>query len=347
MLRLLLLLATSTPALAGAMQLEKLADGVYAVLQTPQERFDDANSVLIVSDKEVVVIDAQARPENVEAVIGLIRELTAAPVTTVINTHWHADHVQGNAAYRRHFGEDVEFIGHRTLLEDVPARAEADVLERLKRYSAFVPEAEQALAKGQNRAGEPLSAEQITAQRDLVERTRRWVERNRDAQFLSPTRSYETNMPLQAGNIAMELRHCKAHTRGDTVVWLPRQKILVTGDLLDDLPYIGHGYPASWLDCLSELAELDAVLYVPGHGPVFRDSTKLQAISDFLQSLLQHVRDSKAAGATLQQATESYDAAPSRKALTRGDTEAGAFFDATLAEAIARTWQRHDDAGRD
>ena len=51
----------------------------------------------------------------------------------------------------------------------------------------------------------------------------------------------------------LELRHYRAHTRGDTVVWLPQQGILASGDLLDDLPYTGHGYPRSWRAALADI----------------------------------------------------------------------------------------------
>jgi len=78
---------------------EKLAEGVYAAVRTdPPGLMVDANSLFIVNDADVVVVDA---PEASAELIGTLRKITGKPVTYLINTHWHDDHVIGNAAWRK------------------------------------------------------------------------------------------------------------------------------------------------------------------------------------------------------------------------------------------------------
>lgn len=321
------------------MSVERLAPGVYALLQPHDERFDDSNSLVVVGAREVLVVDAQAHPERVRAVIASIRGLSDAPVTTVINTHWHGDHIQGNAVYQQQFGPEVTFLGHETLVADVPQRAATALRERLERYRAAIPDAEAALALGRDRAGAPLDAEGRRQQRAAIDRAQRWVERNRDARFVAPTRTYTCESDLQVDDKTVQLRHCNAHTRGDTVVWLPNERIVATGDVLDDLPYVGHGDPRGWLDCLDAIAALDAELYVPGHGPVLRGPQKLHAVRAYLSSLLQHAQSARAAGLPLAAAVASFDGSAHRDALAGDDAAAQRFFDATLEEALARAWE--------
>lgn len=335
----LITLTLAPTAVNAGMVVERLAPGVYAVLQPHAERFDDANSLVVITAEGVVVVDAQAKHERLEQTIAAVQELSDQPVTAVINTHWHGDHTQGNAAYRRAYGAAVEVIGHESLLEDIPQRAATDLRERVANYEALIPEAESQLAKGLSRAGEPLTDEQQVKQREAIDDAKLWLQRNRDTRFLVPDRSYREELQLDVGGVALQLKHCDAHTRGDTVVWLPEQRILATGDLLDDLPYAGHGNPRSWVACLDELEKLDAAVYVPGHGPVFRDHSQLRRVRAFIASLVTHVAAARDAGMTAGQAVASYQSEVHRDALAGDDEAAQRFFDATLAEAITQAWK--------
>ncbi len=60
-------------------------------------------------------------------------------------------------------------------------------------------------------------------------------------------------MVLGSGAEAVRVKHWRAHTWGDSIVYLPDSGVLVTGDVLDDLPFGGHGYPSSWVAALEEL----------------------------------------------------------------------------------------------
>ena len=90
----------------------KLSDGVYAAIRTePPGLTVNGNSVFIINDDDVVVVDTTLTPGTAREIIAEIKKLTNKPVKYVINTHWHDDHIMGNAAYREAF-PGVEFIAH-------------------------------------------------------------------------------------------------------------------------------------------------------------------------------------------------------------------------------------------
>lgn len=104
------LAACATPS-QPAFAVEKVADGVYAALrrEAPGLAFD-SNSIWIVNDEDVVVVDTNVAPSSARDVIAAMKKITNKPVTYVVNTHWHDDHHTGNVAYRDAF-PGVKFVG--------------------------------------------------------------------------------------------------------------------------------------------------------------------------------------------------------------------------------------------
>jgi cyclase len=328
---------TAPPAEDRYWTIEKVADGVWAALQPHDRRFNDCNVVVIERDLDLVVIDAPANADAVHELMQEIGQLSERPVRFVINTHWHGDHTQGNALYRKAWGDGVSFIGHTTLAEDVPERAAPDVLERVERLTKRIPEAEAKLAEGLHEDGRPLTEEETEQQRVAIDRAKQWLERNRDAEFLAPDVTYSDSMILQRGMGRIELFHFRAHTRGDTVVYLPGEEILITGDLLDDMPFVGHGHPREWLATLETLAGFEFDRIIPGHGPVFEGREQMQRLTEFFTALVTGASDAVVAGKTLEQTQSDLDLSAWRDSLGRDDA-GKRFFDQTLAEAIERAY---------
>lgn len=152
----------------------------------------------------------------------------------------------------------------------------------------------------------------------------------------APDLTYSKSMTLR-GSPRIELLHFRAHTRGDTVVYLPGRKVLITGDLLDDLPYVGHGHPREWLETLETLAELRFDRIVPGHGPVFEGRNQMEAITGFIRALVDGAAAAVTAGKTLEAAQTEIDLSIWRERLGRDDA-GKRFFDQTAAEAIERAY---------
>jgi len=341
MLAAALALSIATPGQAQQepypWRMEEVAPGIFAALQPAETRFDDSNSTVIIGANEVVVVDTQSDPAAVRALIDWIASVTDAPVGLVINTHWHGDHTQGNAIYRDVYGEDLEIIGHVSLEADVPGRAGAFVRERLSYFDLELPGAYERLEQGVFRDGTTMTAEDKEEQRAVLDRAETWLLTNRDARFVAPNRTYSTRQRLRRAGRTIDLIHYEGHTRGDTVVWLPQEHVALTGDLLDDLPYAGHGYPTPWRAALAALRDLPIEVTVPGHGPVFRDSSKLEAVHGFLDALITQAATAAEAGQTLESTVAGITLDSWRERLASDDI-AARFFDQALGEAIERAW---------
>jgi glyoxylase-like metal-dependent hydrolase (beta-lactamase superfamily II) len=244
-----------------ALEVREVAPGVYAVLQPKPGRFDDSNSAVIVTDEGVVVVDTQAAPAGARAVLARLRTLTPLPVETVINTHWHSDHVGGNSVYREAYPA-VRLLAHRHTREDVLSRAIPDHREELETLPARLEAAEQQLVTGLRRDGGELTDADRLELREAIDGRRAYLEQARELEFVLPDAVFDERVTLHRGETEIRLLHFPGHTRGDVVVFLPLERVLIPGDLLDDLPFTGHGSPAALVRTLRALEELDFDLVI-------------------------------------------------------------------------------------
>src|SRR5882672_1607139 len=114
------LIASGQSSQSGNFEQVKVADGVYAAIRTePPGLTVNCNSVFIVNDDDVVVVDTNLTPVTAKEELAALRKLTSKPVRYVINTHWHDDHLMGNQVYRDAF-PGVEFIAHNATLAYLP-----------------------------------------------------------------------------------------------------------------------------------------------------------------------------------------------------------------------------------
>ncbi len=338
-------LSGALPATAGdpaepdraPVRIVELTPGVFASLQPDDDRFNDANSLFVVGDDWVVVVDPPSMPQASAALIRAIQERTQLPVRFLVNTHWHPDHTEGNEALVEAFGGEPRVLGHETLTVDVPDRAAVAHAEDQERYRELLPRARQQLVDGLRSDGSPLSDADREAVTEGIAYVEEWLAGRADRRFLPPTITYDRHLTLHLGSRRIELHHLRGHTAGDTVVYLPDDGIVASGDLLDELPFVGHGYPTAWIESLELLAGLEFSRVVPGHGPIFEGRTALELELGYLRDLVSQVKAAIGDGLALDQAQESIDLTRWREAMARDD-RARRFFDGVRSEAIERAW---------
>jgi cyclase len=331
----------AAPAAAGEVfHLQKLADGVYAAIVDPNPpMYVFANSLIVINRKDVLVVDTQASPSAARALLAEIRKLTDKPVRYVVNTHWHADHIYGNQVYRDAFPR-VDFIAHDTGRRDILTRGAAYVEEEKETLPPSIVQREQWLKTGIGPDGQPLTG-------DLRRRIERSARLRREhlaeldtLEIIPPTITFAHSLTLYCGDHVIELRYFHpAHTRGDIVVYLPQEKILAVGDLLEDaFPYFGHGYPAGWLATLKEIAAMDAEIFLPAHGSVQRDRELLDTETRLLASLVSQVQRAVADGLSLEETQKKVNLEEFRPFFTGGDPRNDPEFNQRAAEAVERAY---------
>ena len=330
-------LMTTSLGFAQEATWEELAPGVFAVLQNPDNRFNDSNSMVVVTDRDAIVVDAQSSPQFVEEVVAGLRERTQQPAEWLINTHWHTDHTFGNSTWLKR-APNLRVLAHQSLTTDITARTQKLIDEQVDNLKQQIPQAEAALADGKGLSGQELNEEQQVAQRAAIDAAAQRVVQLRAAELVPPSVTYRKSMTLHRDSGDIELHHFRGHTRGDTVVWLPRQRILATGDLLDELPFGGHGYPQSWLAALKDLKTLEPRLIVPGHGPVQRNLESLELAIELWSTLIDRLGQSHREGDSLEEARAALQLDDLKGRFCKGDAVAERNWNAFTPASIERVW---------
>lgn len=276
---------------------EKIADGVYYATGG-----FGSNNVVIVNDQDVLVVDDGTTPAAARAFLDDIKVLTSKPVRYVVNTHFHYDHTDGNQV----FGPEVQIIAHEYVRTAI---ATFDVLNRepfITSQKTAVPARIDALVK--QIAAEKDAQKKAALQKDLAA-ARVIQDQLKEIKPVPPNLTYSSKLVLHRGSREIQLLFLgRGHTGGDTVVFLPRERIVCTGDLMESrLAYMGDAFFDEWVATLEALKKLDFALVLPGHGVPFSDKGLITAYQSYLTDVTKKVADLRAQGATPEQAAQRVD----------------------------------------
>jgi cyclase len=302
---LLGLLASTAPALSQSADFDvtQVANGVYAVIAKPGIA---SNGAFIVNGDDVVVVDTHLRPSWARETIAEIKKVTDKPVRYVINTHWHRDHVQGNQAYIAAFGPGVTIIQQDFARQDQIKNQPVEIVTRAPEEVARL---EKLLSNGKNDKGVGPTAEARGQLQHSLDLQKAYVAEIPQIQLVSGNLTFDRSLVLhEPGRDICLYYYGYGHTRGDAIVYLPAEKIVLTGDVLESgVPIMRSAYPVQWLGVLESIGKLDWNTVIPGHGGVQRNRETLTGFSAYLQDLVAGVKEAVANGMTVDEAVKSVD----------------------------------------
>jgi len=310
---------TSTPEY----KIEKLADGVYALIrQDPVGWMVVSNCVFIVNDQDVIVVDTGGAMSLARQMIADLKKITDKPVTYVVNTHWHDDHILGNAAYKEVYPK-AEFVAHTALREYLPTKgvtARESMEKGAPDFSKFLQEQ---VDKKISMAGGEMGDEEANAYRSDIRLVNRYLAEVKGTPIVLPTVTIDDRLTLYRGDRVIDIRYLgRSHTSGDIVVHLPKEKILITGDMvIAPVPLVGsdQSHVADWSATLEKARALGATTIVPGHGPVLHDDKQLELLSRMFASITEQTKAGLAKGQSLDDIRKAIDLKEFRDALA-GDS---------------------------
>jgi len=317
-----LLLATTASAadVTSSYETVKVDDGVWAfIAPEPVSGLVSGNSVAIIGDDGVLVVDTGMIPSLTRRMIAEIRQKTDKPVRWVVNTHWHWDHNFGNFVYRDEF-PNVTIISTpftRTSIAEIDGK----MLDLYKqRGAAMSTRLHAMLDSHKNADGSAMTEEQIDAQQALVHDVDAAMPEVTKGRIELPTETFTDSLTLFLGKREVDIRFLgRANTAGDAVVYVTDVKMLVTGDLLvGPIPYATNSYISEWIATMKKLDAIDAAVIVPGHGPVEHDKTHLRTITALLETIDAQVRQAVAAGLSLDETRKKVDISKYAEQLTAG-----------------------------
>ncbi len=284
----------------NAFRFNKVADGVYHAVGTGSLAVV-GNSSFIVNDDDVIVVDDHVSPAAAWVLLEEIKTVTNKPVRTVIDTHFHYDHAHGNQI----FGPEVAIIGHEFTREMLLGGKSI----RMPLYQSYVTGLPGQIANLKQR----IAAEMDAARKAMLQTQLQVTENNAAAQAeLKPTPpnvTLQNRMTLYRGNREIQIRFLgRAHTAGDIVVYLPKEKIVMTGDMLTAaLSNMSDAFVNEWPTTLEELKKLDFNTVLPGHGEAFTDKTKIDYFQAYLRDVWTEVSRLKQQGVSAEDAAKRAD----------------------------------------
>ena len=212
----------------------------------------DPNTGIVIGDDAVLVADTQATPVMAQDVIRRIREVTDKPIKYVLLTHYHAVRVLGASAYGAQ-----QIIASQDTYDLIVERGEQDMKSEIERFPRLFNAVE--------------SVPGLT-----------W-----------PTLTFKGEMTLWLGKLEVKIMQLgRGHTKGDTVLWLPQDKVMLSGDLVEygATPYCGDAYYQDWPATLDALAVFNPEKLVPGRGAALKTP---QQVADGIAGTRAFVRDRK------------------------------------------------------
>jgi glyoxylase-like metal-dependent hydrolase (beta-lactamase superfamily II) len=336
------LLAVATP-LSGQSErkVTKLADGVYEIQHPNTGGNVNGNTTVIIGERQVFVVDTCYLPSVAREDIAQIRQWTDRPVSFVLNTHFHNDHNLGNRAYMDAFPA-LTIIAHAETKKEMDLFGPGSAM-RDQREVAYL---QKMLETGKTPDGQTLSEADKTQVKNALARRMPALEEVKKVKFQSATLTFEHDFSIDLGNREVEIKFLgRGNTPGDAVVYLPKEKIAIAGDLLVyPIPYIYDGYPREWIQTLQNLAQLDADMIVPGHGPVMHDKTYIYLMRDLMKSAVDQMTESlrksrPAMFQTLDEVKASVDLTPFRQRFAGNDKDLGEAFDEAAANLVKVVFQ--------
>jgi cyclase len=300
---------------------QSLAPGVWAAIrQDPFELPQQGNSVFVVTGQGVVVFDAGGSPAMGESIVAKVRSVTDQPITHVILSHWHGDHMRGLQAIRAAFPQ-ARILAHPYSRDFLVATQDRWLKRRVSMVPNIRKALDAALGKNQDLSGRPLiKEERAWLQQGLADADQLDRENNRTT-FVVPDATFEDRMTLYMGATEIQFRHLgSAHTAGDIIMWLPKEKLVATGDIVTGpIPLMPSPYTHDYVGVLDQIKALGFRTLVPGHGPVEHDSQYIDLLVDTVRTVSTQMQSLVRQGLSEEQAIAKVDFSGVRLRFTHGD----------------------------
>lgn len=286
-------------------ELGKLTDRVHVIAQPQPFHLQPLGNVTVIEQKDgLVLVDAGGSRGSGERIVELVRQISDKPVKAVILTHWHGDHPLGASAILKVWPE-AEIISTLRTQEHLASTA-------MKAYPR-TPDTAANQALQNQILGTAARLQQAASRAEIAPEEKRGFEqaareiaqyaRDMDGTVLAlPTRTFADRLVLDDADAPIEALFLgPANTDGDAVVWLPKQRLLVTGDVVvAPFPFGFGSYPADWLRVLDQLRRFDFAYLVPGHGAVQTDQNHLDAMVSLITDTRAQVEPLAKAGESLE-----------------------------------------------
>ncbi|MBL0346186.1 MBL fold metallo-hydrolase [Candidatus Villigracilis affinis] len=270
----------------------ELAEGVWAAIVIPTGLAASNSGIVDLGDR-TLIFDTTFSPASAAELRNVAESLTGRPVDYVLNSHWHRDHVFGNAA----FAPETEIYATARTSEIIAEKTEADIVEFKQHWPNQLKEWAES-AKTAKDETEQLDFE------DGVRFAQSIIDTFPQLELRLPDHIFTDRVEFKGTKRTVEfVTFGGGHTDSDAFLHLPIEKIIFTGDLLATKfqPGMSSGHPHEWLNILAKIKALDPIQLVSGHGEL-ATLADVELIEQYINALLQMAKQNQHAGGTAESA---------------------------------------------
>jgi glyoxylase-like metal-dependent hydrolase (beta-lactamase superfamily II) len=280
---------------------EKIADGVYYATSTGAMP-TGSNIPVIVFNHYVLIVDTGNTPAVARALVEDVKTITDKPIARVVNTHFHYDHVDGNQV----------FAGTATIIAHDYVRAairSLDVLNREPYKTSQLTNVPIRIAALERQIGGETDATRKAALAQQLSAARAGFEQLKEITPTPPDMTFSASMLIGDETRDIYLLFLgRGHTPGDTVVFLPKERIVATGDLMESqVAYMGDAIFDEWITTLEALKKLEFDVVLPGHGVPFSGKSKITGFQRYLKDIMRQAADLRKQGVPADEAATRVD----------------------------------------
>lgn len=311
--------------------------GVW-LLTEPKFQLQPIGNVTVIEQRDgLVLVDAGGSPGSGRRIVAMVKSLSSKPVKAVIITQWHGDKPQGLTEILK------EWPNARTI---ATATTQAHLADPKTMNTPGAPDAKrnayfQRVVQDQidymQKAEAKAATESERQGYDTAIRMLRQYRPDMDGALTIPTKEGFTDhlMLSDPERPAEAMFLGRANTDGDAVVWLPKQKILVAGEIVIlPFPYGFGSYPSDWLATLGKLRAIPFRTLIPGHGMPQTDRAQIDRIERTLKDVRAQVAPLAAQGLTLEQVRAKVDLGADAKLFVGSDPWLNKWFKAFFTDPI-------------
>ena len=247
--------------------LEKIKEGIYAAIVT-EYGGGIGNAGIIDLGDQTVIFDTFNTPQAARDLRKAAEVLIGNPVSYVVNSHWHGDHIRGNQSF-----EDCKIISTvhtRELMEEIHPPRIKQQQQTIDQLIEYIQTLEQ----------EP------SPQKDVISQLKEIKETLPQLKLVLPDIVFDKQYSIKGSKREVQLiTYGGGHTKSDAFLYVPTEQVIFMGDLLviQNHPMIGDGSPTEWIEILEKISKLSFHIAVPGHGPI--------GVKDDLNKLKQYLVD--------------------------------------------------------
>jgi glyoxylase-like metal-dependent hydrolase (beta-lactamase superfamily II) len=320
-----------------------VAPGVWTLSQPAFWVQPAGNVTLIEQSDGLVLVDAGGSPGAARRIVEQVRALSPKPVKAVVITHWHGDHPQGLDEILKAWPRARTIATRATAQHltdpktmNTPSAADAE------KDAAFQGQVERFLATVRDLGAEAQTPEERAGWAASERLFAAYGPDMKGALTVPVKESFQDRLLLDDPMTPVELVFLgRANTDGDALAWLPKQRVLITGDIVvSPIPFGFGSYPADWLAVLDKLKAYDFGVLVPGHGPPQRDRAYLERLSGAIADIRAQVASLAASGASREETQLRVDASAQAAAFVGDDPWLRRWFEAYwVAPLVASAWK--------